>query len=131
MSESVEKTNKAGQEVTLFVPNKNQLDQLDKMQEDFSLNAKYKGQEDWPLLKDKPLRAFFMGLKEIPGDDGELLMAGVFVSKTEIFLSAQSVLVDAVRNLNPETPVEITYRGKKANKSNEGSTMIFDVSKLA
>lgn len=129
MGKEVEKTE--GQEVTLFVPNKSELDKLDGLKEDFSLNAKYKGQEDWPLLKDKPLRAYFMGLKEIPGDDGELLVAGVFVSSTEIFLSAQSVLVDAVRNLEPQTPVEIIYRGKKANKSNDGSTMIFDVSKLA
>lgn len=114
----------------MLVPNREALTKLEDYKEEFSLNAKYKGAEEWPALKEKPLRAYFMGFKEIPDDKGEVLNAAVFVSATEVFLCAQTVLVDAVRNLDAQTPVEIIYKGKKDNKSSVGSTMIFDVKKL-
>ncbi|MBT0554294.1 hypothetical protein [Riemerella anatipestifer] len=121
----------SGQEVTFFIPNTESLGKLKDMKPEFSLNLKYKTADDWAALKDQPLRAFFMGTKDIPNEDGELVSCGVFVTQNECFISGQMTLVEAVKNLPTKTPIEITYRGKKNNKSSNGSTMIFDVSKLA
>ena len=118
-------------EVTFFIPNTEALGKLDELQPDFSLTIKYKSADDWAEIKDKPLRAFYMGLKDIPNEDGEMVKCGLFVSKKECFISGQMTLIEAVKNLSPQTPIEIVYRGKKSNKSSNGSTMIFDISKLA
>ena len=121
----------AGAEVTFFIPNTEALGQLDDLTPDFSLTIKYKSADDWAEIKDKPLRAFYMGLKDIPNEDGEMVKCGLFVSKKECFISGQMTLIEAVKSLPPQTPIEIVYRGKKSNKSSNGSTMIFDISKLA
>lgn len=121
----------SGTEVTFFIPNTEQLGYLDDLKPEFSLTIKYKSADDWAGIKDKPLRAFYMGLKDIPNEDGELVKCGLFVSKTECFISGQMTLIEAVKNLPAQTPVEIIYRGKKSNKTSDGSTMIFDISKLA
>jgi hypothetical protein len=122
----------AGQEVTFFIPNTESIGQLKNFEPKFKLTMNYKSADDWAALKDKPVRAFYMGLKDIPNENGEMIICGVFTSESEVFLCGQKVIVDAVRNLPPtttkaKTPVEITYKGKKANKSTDGSTMLFDV----
>lgn len=120
----------SGAEVTFLIPNTESLGKLDELKPEFSLTIKYKSADDWAGIKDKPLRAFYMGLKDIPNEDGELVKCGLFVSKSECFISGQMTLIEAVKNLPPQTPVEVIYRGKKSNKTSDGSTMIFDVSKL-
>lgn len=117
----------AGTEVSFVIPDTESLGQLNDLKPQFSLNLKYKSADDWAALKGKPIRAFFMGIKEIPNEDGELINCGKFVSEKECFISGQMTLVEAVKNLSVKTPVQITYQGKKNNKSSEGSTMIFDV----
>lgn len=120
----------AGTEITMTIPDTESIGRLKEMNPTFSLTMKYKTADDWAALKDKPIRCFYMGLKEVPNDEGENVVCGVFISETEVFLAAQMVLVEAVKKLDPETPVQIIYRGKRNNKSSEGSTMMFDVSKL-
>lgn len=120
----------AGQKVTLFIPNTEQIGRLETMKSQFSLTTKYRSAEDWAVLKDKPVRCYYMGLKDVPNDQGDAVCCGVFVSPIDVFLSGQKVLVDAVRHLSEQTPIQITYKGKKTNKTTEGSTMIFDVSIL-
>lgn len=120
----------AGTEVSFVIPNTESLGILKELNPQFSLNLKYKKKDDWAALKDKAVRAFYMGNKEIPNEDGETVVCGVFVSEKECFLSAQTTLIEAVKNLEIKTPVQITYRGDKNNKSSKGSTMIFDVEKL-
>jgi hypothetical protein len=121
---------KAGTEVTFIIPDTESLGHLDDLDEQFSLNIKYKSAEDWAQIKDKPLRAYYMGMKDIPNEDGEAVQCGVFVSKEECFISGQMTLVEAVRKIQPQTPVQITYRGKEKNKTSDGATMRFDVVKL-
>lgn len=121
----------AGAEVTILIPNTESIGKLKELNPSFSLTMKYKSADDWAALKDKPVRAYFMGLKEVPNEDGENVNCGVFVSENEVFLSGQTILVDAVKTLPPQTPIQITYRGKKQNKSSNGSTMMFDVQTLA
>lgn len=120
----------AGQQVTLFIPNTEAIGKLESMESKFTLTTKYRSADDWAALKDKPVRCYYMGLKDVPNDQGEAVSCGVFVSPTEVFLSGQKVLVDAVKTLPEQTPLLIVYKGKKNNKTTEGSTMIFDVSML-
>lgn len=117
-------------EVTFVIPSTESLGQLKEMQPDFSLTMKYKTADDWAALKGREVRAYFMGIKEIPNEKGELVMCGVFVTPTECFIAGQKLLVEAVRQLDTRTPVAITYKEKKANKSSEGATMIFEVKTL-
>lgn len=117
----------AGQQVTLFIPDTESIGKLETMESKFTLTTKYRSADDWAALKDKPVRCYYMGLKDVPNDQGEAITCGIFVSPKEIFLSGQKVLVDAVRALPEQTPLLIVYKGKKTNKSTEGSTMIFDV----
>lgn len=117
-------------EVTFVMPNTASLGKLKEMQPDFSLTMKYKTGDDWAAIKGQEVRAYFMGIKEIPNENGELVTCGVFVSATECFIAGQKLLVEAVRQLDSRTPVAITYKEKRANKSTEGSTMVFDVKTL-
>lgn len=121
----------AGHEMRLVIPNTEAIGVLETLTPCFSLTTKYKTADDWAALKDKPVRCFYMGVKDVPNEEGEAVACGVFVSKTEVFLSGQKVLVDAIKNLDIQTPLQITYKGKRNNKSTEGSTMIFEVEKLA
>ncbi|VXB04393.1 hypothetical protein [Chryseobacterium sp. 8AT] len=120
----------AGTEVSFFIPNTEELGQLENLEDKFSLTMKYKTADDWARLIDQEIRCFFMGMKEIPNDKEELVNCGVFVTKTECFIAGGKTLVDAVRQLPTKSPISITYRGKKANKTVDGSTMIFDVKTL-
>ncbi|MGV3698292.1 hypothetical protein [Flavobacterium sp.] len=128
MKSEVEKA--AGAEVTFFIPDTESLGALQNLEPKFSLNLKYKSSDDWAALKDTPVKAFFMGMKDIPNEEGEAVKCGVFISQNECFISGQMTLVDAVKNLPIKTPVQITYRGKKNNKSTDGITMLFDVQTL-
>lgn len=121
---------KQGTEVTFIIPTVDELGQLAKMSPKFSLTLKYKTADDWAILKDRELRAYFMGFKEIPNKEGELIKCGLFVTETECFLSGSYTLMNAVRRLESNTPISITYRGKKPNKRSEGATMIFEVETL-
>lgn len=131
MSNKTEEIQKAsGTEVTFVIPDTESLGQLQDLEPKFSLNLKYKSSDDWAALKGSPMRAYFMGMKSIPNEDGELINCAVFVTPKECFISGQMTLVEAVKSLNAKTPVQITYQGKKNNKSTEGSTMLFDVETL-
>ena len=123
-------TTKQGTELTFVIPDTESLGHLKAMSEDFSLTLKYKNADEWAALKDQEVRAFYMGIKEVPNEKGELVLCGVFVSDKECFIAGQKLILDAVRQLPSKTPVAIIYRGKKTNKSTEGSTMIFDVHTL-
>lgn len=115
---------------TLFIPNSESLGKLEEAETGMDLTVKYRKQEEWFEFKDKPIKCYFMGMKEIPNKDGEMITCGAFFSKDGPFLAGQQLLVDSVRNLEPNTPIEITFKGKKANSSSDGSTNLFDVKLL-
>lgn len=121
----------AGQQVSFFIPNTEELGQLTEMKESFSLTMKYKTADDWAAIKDKELRCYFMGMKEIPNETGESVNCAVLVTQTECFIAGGMTLVEAVRNLPVKTAISITYLGKKKNATTDGQTMIFDVKTLA
>ena len=120
----------AGTKVSFTIPNTARLGRLKEMEPDFSLDLKYRTADDWAMVKGQEVRAFFMGFKEIPNPDGELVTCGVFVTSTECFIAGQKLLIEAVRQLDLGTAVAITYVEKKNNKSTEGATMVFSVKTL-
>ena len=120
----------AGAEVSFTIPSTASLGKLSDMEPDFSLDLKYRTADDWASVKGQEIRAFFMGFKEIPNSDGELVTCAVFVTKTECFIAGQKLLIEAVRQLEHGTAVAITYVEKKNNKSTEGATMVFSVKTL-
>lgn len=114
-------------ETILRIPTTEEIGKLEHAERGMNLSVAYRKQEDWQTKKDLPIPCYFLGLKEIPNDEGEAVTCGAFVDKSGVWLAGQKVLVDAVRTLKPGTPVEITYRGKKQNKSTKGATNLFDI----
>lgn len=117
-------------EIILRMPNTDQLGKLEGMAEDFNMTPKYWTKDDWWARKDEPVRAFYLGMKELPNEEGEVVKCAVFATEREIFLSGMMLLVEAVSRLTDGTPVQITYLGSKQNKTSKGSTNLFDVVKL-
>lgn len=120
----------AGTKVSFVMPDTESLGMLDSMERQFNLTMKYRTTDDWAVLKDVPVRAFYMGVKSIPNENGEPVNCGVFITQKECFISGQMLLIDAVQSLVPKTPIEIIYRGKTKNKTTDGMTCVFEVSKL-
>lgn len=120
----------AGNQVTFTIPNTDELGKLDGMEEDFNLRLKYKMQEEWELLKNKPIRCYFLGIRQIPNEKEEMVTCGLFASQTELFLAGGRVLIEAISHLPEKVPVALTYLGAQQNKTNEGATMMFDVKTL-
>jgi hypothetical protein len=125
-TEKKEGTNVPAQ-VTLEIPNLAQLGKLKGLKEVYKATAGYRTQEEWFNYKDKPVRCFFLGIKELPSEEGDSVNCGIFAAETGIFLAAQHVLIESVRTLEKNTPIEITFKGKKKNKKGEGSTNLFEV----
>lgn len=120
----------SGHKGNLVIPSTDALGKLESAETGMSLNTKYKTQEDWIRVQDEPINCYFMGLKEIPNKDGDAVQCAVFMSQSEVFLAAQLVLIEAVRNQVPGQGVRITYKGKKSNVNSEGKTNLFDVVRL-
>jgi hypothetical protein len=113
--------------VILTIPSLSQIGELKGLKEKYKTSVGYRKEEEWHALKNVAIRAYFLGLKEIPNDDGELINCAVFAAEDGIFLAAQMVLVDSVRRYEPGTAFQITFLDKKTNKSSKGSTNIFEV----
>jgi hypothetical protein len=112
---------------TLMIPSTEAIGKLENAEVGLDISVKYRKMEDWNELKDQPIRAYYLGTKQIPNDDGEMVTCAAFMDKSGVWLAGQMVLVDAVSKVDINTPLQITYRGKKANKSSKGSTNLFDV----
>lgn len=131
MENSNQNTDLETTEVKLSMPSLSQLGKLTGLKKVFKTSAAYRTQEDWQEFKDKPIRAFYLGLKQLPNDDGEAVTCAIFADQEQIFLCAQYVLVEAVRNAPPQTGFEITYKGKRQNKSSKSKyTNLFDIVQL-
>lgn len=131
MTKSLEQVeNLPSTEVVIDIPSTEELGSLKTLETGFNLNPKYRTKEEWMELKGTALRAYYLGLRELPNEDGEAVSCAVFATDAEIFFAGQKVLVDAVRKLDPKTPVEVTYLESRKNKSTAGNTMIFEVKLL-
>ncbi|MCG8213587.1 hypothetical protein J2Q11_12335 [Tenacibaculum finnmarkense genomovar finnmarkense] len=117
-------------QVTIDIPSTEQLGNLKTMETGFNMNPKYRTKEDWFELKGIEVRAYYLGLKDLPNDDGEAVVCAVFATEEEIFFAGQKILVDAVKKLDLKTPVSIVFLDNKKNKSTAGSVMLFEVKLL-
>lgn len=115
---------------TLMIPSTEALGKLENAEVGLDLSVKYRKADEWLEYKDQPINAYYLGTKQIPNEDGELITCAAFMDKSGVWLAGQMVIVDSVKNVPINTPIQITYRGKKANKSSKGSTNLFDVKLL-
>jgi hypothetical protein len=104
-----------------------QVGQLTNLKRGMKTTVGYRTQEEWLKLEGVSQLCFFLGFKEIPNDDGEVVQCAVLQDQREVFLSAQMILIDALKVVKVGTPVEIIYKGKKKNKTGGGSTNLFEV----
>lgn len=116
--------------VTIELPTIENLAALSSLKEVYNMNPAYRTVEEWATLKDTAIRCFFLGMKDIPNEEGEAVQCAIFADAKQIFLCAQFIIVESMRNEEKNTPFQITYKGKKANKSSKGSTNLFDIVKL-
>lgn len=105
----------AGTEVKFIVPDTESLASLEGMEPTIALNMRYRLQEDWELIKGQPIKAYFLGIKVIPNPEGQPVNCGLFVSSKEVFLAGGIILIDLVKDLQPKTPLQITYLGTRPN----------------
>jgi hypothetical protein len=134
MSEELNKA--AGTRVTFVVPDTESLGRLETMEPKLSLNTAYRLEEEWQKLINKPIRCYYMGMKEIPNPEGKLVLCGIFVSSTEVFLAGGIMLIDRLRDLPPtdgknKTAIQLTYLGTRPTKSDPNKKLLtFDIQKL-
>ena len=118
----------AGTEVTFSIPNTESLASLKDMTPKVSLNFAYRMEAEWETLKGKPIRAFYLGIKQIPNPEGNLVNCGLFASSTEIFLAGGIILIVAIKNLPLKTPLQLTYLGTKETKADSNNRAVtFDI----
>lgn len=121
----------AGTQVTFTIPDTESLGKLDSMEPTMALNMKYRLQEEWELIKGKPVKCYFLGIKVIPNPEGELVNCGLFASSKEIFLAGGIILIDLIRDLQPKTPLQITYLGtRENNKDKSKKALNFNIQRL-
>lgn len=122
----------AGTTVTFNIPDTEKLGKLETLEPNLNLNLSYRKEEVWESdYRDKPIRAYYMGMKQIPNENGELVLCAIFVTKVDTFLAGGVILIDRLKELAPETPIELTYRGTKENKKDPNKKMLtFDIKRL-
>lgn len=115
----------------LVIPTADQLGSLQSLEKGASVTVEYRTKEQWEALKGKETRAIFCGIKEVANEEGEMMVLALFQEASGFrYVSAQTILIDAVRSLPLGTPVSITYQGAKKN-SKGGGTCQFEVHLLA
>lgn len=134
MNEELKKA--AGTEIKFTLPDTESLGKLETMETKLSLNAAYRLEAEWEAMRGKPIRCYYMGMKEIPNPEGVMVTCGIFVSATEVFLAGGVMLIDRLRDLPPtygehKTAVQLTYLGLKPTKKDpEKKLLTFDVQTL-
>lgn len=124
------KNDKNAYDGVLIIPNTESLGKLESASTGVSLSVSYRTKEEWLTLENQEIRCYFMGLKEVPNEENETVLCAAFMDKGGVWIAGQMVLVDAVRNLDKGTPLEITFKGQKKNKSSKGATNMFVVKLL-
>lgn len=119
----------AGMQVTFNIPDTETLGKLDDLEPKVSLNMGYRLKEEWERLKGKPIKAYYLGLKQIPNPEGQLVTCGLFVTSKDVFMAGGIILIDLIRELPQKTPLQLTYLGVKVTKG-EKEMLNFNVSRL-
>lgn len=120
----------AGTKVTFTIPDTESLGKLDSLEPKVSLNMSYRLKEEWEKLKDKPIKAYYLGLKQIPNPEGQLVVCGLFATSKDVFLAGGTILIELIKDLPQKTPLQLTYLGVKMTKKSNQEMLNFDVSRL-
>lgn len=119
----------AGTQVTFTIPDTETLGKLDTLEPKVSLNMGYRMKEEWERLKNQPIKAYYLGLKQIPNPEGQLVTCGLFVTSKDVFMAGGMILIELIKDLPQKTPLQLTYLGVKVTK-NEKEMLNFNVSRL-
>ncbi len=119
----------AGTQVTFTIPDTETLGKLDALEPKVSLNMGYRMKEEWERLKNQPIKAYYLGLKQIPNPEGQLVTCGLFVTSKDVFMAGGMILIELIKDLPQKTPLQLTYLGVKVTK-NEKEMLNFNVSRL-
>jgi len=96
------------------VVNPDALPDLEAAEPGISLNPKYREFND----EGETVRAVFCGFTTMQSQNQEKqIPVAIFQTRTEVFVNAGANLVQQVKSLKPQTPVQITYTGKEKTKS--------------
>ena len=117
-----------GGEVRFMMPSTNAIGALDKAEKGRQLTISYKKKEEWLAEKDKPLKCFFLGLKEATDGKGDTYFIAKLHDGEKAFVCAQTVLVQSLMSTELGQGVEITCTG--STKSNGNEIPLFDVVEL-
>lgn len=116
-------------EITFIMPSTNALGALKSAEEGRQLTVSYKKKEDWLAEKDKPIRCYFLGLKEATGGKGDTYFLAKLHDGEKAFVCAQTILVQALMSTELGQGVEITCTGS-VKGSNGNDIPQFDVVEL-
>ncbi|WP_127846168.1 hypothetical protein [Psychroflexus aestuariivivens] len=115
-------------EITFMMPSTNALGALKKAEKGRQLTVSYKKKEEWLAEVDKPVKCFFLGLKEATDAKGETYFIAKLHDGEKAFVCAQTVLVQSLMSTELGQGVEITCTG--STKTNGNEIPLFDVVEL-
>lgn len=116
-------------EITFIMPSTNALGALKNAEEGRQLTVSYKKKEDWLKEKDKPVRCFFLGLKEATDGKGDTYFLAKLHDGEKAFVCGQTILVQALMSTEVGQGVEVTCTGS-VKGSNGNDIPQFDVVEL-
>ena len=117
-----------GGEITFMMPSTNAIGALKDAELGRQLTVSYKKKEEWLAEVDKPLRCFFLGLKEATDAKGKIYFIAKLHDGEKAFVCAQTVLVQALMSTELGQGVEITCTG--SSKTNGNDIPLFEVVEL-
>jgi len=117
-----------GGEITFLMPSTNAIGKLESATVGKELTVNYKTKEDWIAEKDQPKRYFFLGFKTATDEKGDNYYLAKLSNGTETFVCAQTILIQALMNIQFGYGVEITCTGYV--KAKGGQIPTFTVSEL-
>ncbi len=111
----------------IVVSNLKGLDKLGKAKTSIQLTVSYRDVEDWKERVGEEIRCIYIGCKEEEGDNGSYTLALFTEADGTQFCCAQTILIEAVKNLQAGQGVAITCTGVKKRKSGGGTVVMFEV----
>lgn len=115
-------------EVTFLMPSTNALGLLKKAEKGRQLTISYKKKDEWLAEIGVAKRCYFLGLKEATDGKGDTYFMAKLHDGENVFVCAQTVLVQSLMTTDVGQGVEITCTG--SSKTNGNDIPLFDVVEL-
>jgi len=128
MSQEKPELKPIGGEVTFMMPSTNALGALKNAEKGRQLTVSYKKKEEWLAEIGKPVKCYFLGLKEATDSKGDTYFIAKLHDGVKAFVCAQTVLVQSLMSTELGQGVEITCTG--SSKTNGNEIPLFEVVEL-